>query len=76
MSLDPKALNVATKLGVKKVRSQSTGRKGQITIVAWGSAVEQVIPPIVKKLCHAWTATGTSYGLSDSGWITTSLFEG
>ena len=32
-----------------------------------------------KKLCHAWTAnevTGTSYGLSDNGWITTPLFEG
>ena len=83
MPLDPKALNVVTKRGVKKVRSRSTGQKGQITIVACGSAVSQVIPPMVifdaKKLCYAWTAnevTGTSYGLSDSGWITTPLFEG
>ena len=83
MPLDPKALNVVTKPGVKKVRSRSTGHKGQITIVACGSAVGQIIPPMVifdaKKLCHAWTAnevTGTSYGLSDSGWITTPLFEG
>ena len=83
MPLDPKALNVVTKRGAKKVRSRSTGRKGQVTIVACGSAVGQIIPPMVifdaKKLCHAWTAnevTGTSYGLSDNGWITTPLFEG
>ena len=81
--MDPKALNVATKCGIKKVHSRSTGHKGQITIVACGSAVGQIIPPMVifdaEKLCHAWTAnevTGTSYGLSDSGWITTPLFEG
>ena len=78
MPLDPKALNVITKRGVKKVRSRSTGHKGQITIVACGSAVGQIIPPMVifdaKKLCHAWTAnevTATRYGLSNSGWITT-----
>ena len=65
------------------MRSRSTGQKGQVTIVACGSAVRQIIPPVVifngKKLCHAWTAnevTGTSYGLSDNGWITTTLFEG
>ena len=32
-----------------------------------------------ENLCHAWMAnevTGTSYALSDSGWITTPLFEG
>jgi len=81
--LDPKALNVVTARGSKKVYTRSTGRKGQVTIVACGNAAGQVIPPMVifdaKKLCHSWTrgeVPGTSYGLSDKGWITTDLFLG
>ena len=80
--LDPKALNVVAKKGSKKVRVRSTGRKGQVTVVACGNAAGQVIPPMIifdaKKLCHAWTrgeVPGTSYGLSDKGWITTELFQ-
>ena len=80
--LDPKAPNVVTKTGAKKVRYRSTGRKGQITIVACGSATGQVIPPTVifeaKGVNHAWTSgglPGMTYGYSDSGWITTDLFE-
>ena len=72
--LAPGGHNVVAK---KKVYSQSTSQKGQVTEVACRSAVGQIIPPMV-KLCHAWTAneiTGSSYGLSDSGWITTTLFE-
>jgi len=82
VSLDPKALNVVAKKGSKKVWVKSTGRKGQVTVVACGNAAGQVISPMVifdaKKLCHAWTrgeVPGTSYGLSDKGWITTKLFQ-
>jgi len=82
VSLDPRAPNIVTKKGTKKVRYQATGRKGQITIVACGSVTGQVILPTVifeaKNVNHAWTNNelpGMSYGCSDSGWITTELFE-
>ena len=82
MPLDPKAPNIVAETGTKKVRYRSTGRKGQITIVACGSAAGQIIPPTViyeaKKVNHAWTSgevPGTKYGCSDKGWITTDLFE-
>ena len=80
--LDPKAPNVVAKVGIKKVRYCSTGRKGQVTIVGCGSAAGHVIPPTIifdaKKVNHAWNGgelTGTMYGCSNSGWITTDLFE-
>ncbi len=81
--LDPKAPNIVSKRGVKKVSYRSAGKKGQITVVACGNAIGQVIPPMVifdaKNLNHRWTADeipGTKYGLSDKGWITSELFEG
>ena len=81
--LDPKAPNVVALKGAKKVRYRSSGRKGQVTVVACGNAAGQVIPPMVifdaKNLNHAWTEKeipGTKYGLSEKGWITTELFEG
>ena len=50
-------------------------------IVTCGNAAGQVIRPMkmfdTKKLNHSWTrgeVPGTSYGLSDKGWITTELF--
>ena len=80
--LDPKAPYVVTKKGTKKVRYRSTGKKGQITVVACGSATGQIIPLTVifesKRVNNAWTRNelpGMSYGCSDSGWITTELFE-
>ena len=80
--LDPKGLNVVAEAGSRKVRVRSTGRKGQVTVVACGNATGQLIPPMLifdaKKLCPAWTRAevpGTAYGLSDKGWITTELFE-
>ena len=58
------------------------GKKGQITVVACGSATGQIIPPTVifeaKRVNNAWTRNelpGMTYGCSDSGWITTELFE-
>jgi len=38
---------VVTERGSKKVYTRSTGRKGQVTIVAYGNAAGQVIPPMV-----------------------------
>ena len=80
--LDPKAPNVVAKKGTKKVRYRSTGKKNQITVVACGSATGQIIPPTVifesKRVNNAWTSSrlpGMTYGCSDSGWITTELFE-
>ena len=61
------------------MRYRSTGRKGQITVVACASAAGQVLPPTVlfdaKKVSHAWEIPGTSYGCGDKGWINTDLFE-
>ena len=69
--IDPKVLNVVTKPGTKKVRYISTGRKGQITVVACASDAGQVLLPTVlldaKKVSHAWTSVeipDTSYGCS------------
>ena len=45
--LDPKAPQVVALVGMKKVRYQSPGRKGQITVVACGNAAEQVLPPTI-----------------------------
>ena len=66
------------KKGVKNIRNRTSGRKGQITVVACGKAAGQVIPLMMifdaKKLNHAWTANEileTKYGFSDKGWITT-----
>ena len=81
--LDPKPPNIVSKRGVKKVRYHSAWKKGQITKIACGNAIGQVIPPMVifdaKNLNHHWTADeipGTKYGLSEKGWITSELFEG
>jgi len=65
--LDPNTLNMVAKKGSKKVRVGSTGRKGQVTVVACGNAAGQLIVPMVifdaRKLCHAWTRGEVSYGL-------------
>ena len=80
--LDPKAPKVVAPVGMKKVRYQSPGRKGQITVVACGNAAGQMLPPTIifdaKKVKHAWTKDeipGTKYGVSNKGWINTTLFE-
>ena len=82
MPLDPKAPDVVATVGSKKVRYRSTGRKEQVTIVGCGSAAGHVIPPTIifdaKKMNYGWTSgelPGTMYGCSNSGWITTDLFE-
>ena len=81
--LDARPPNIVTRRGIKKVRNRGVGRKGQVTIVACGNAAGQALSPMIiydaKNLNHAWTSNevpGTTYGLSDNGWITTELFEG
>ena len=85
MPFNPRPPKVVTAKGrkTKKVRYRSSGRKGQITIVACANAAGQTIPPMViydaAKLNPAWTkdeVPGTKYGLSSNGWINTDLFEG
>jgi len=68
--------------GMKKPRYQSPRQKGQITVVACGNAVGNVLPPLIifdaKNMQHAWTqgeVPASKYGTSDKGWITTELFE-
>ena len=80
--LDPKTPRIVTVMGTRKVRYQSTGRKGQITMVACGTAAGQVILPLIifdaKNIQQAWMKNevpGTLYGSSDKGWINTDLFE-
>ena len=41
--LDPKGLNIDSKAGSRKVQARSTGRKGQVTVVACGNASGQFI---------------------------------
>ena len=80
--LDPRPPNIVAAKGTKKVRYQTSGRKGQMTIVGCASASGHAIPPMVifdaQKLNPAWTkgeCPGTKYGLSSSGWINSELFE-
>ena len=83
--LNPRPPKVVSAKGrkTKKVRYRSSGRKGQITIVACANAAGQTIPPMViydaVNLNPAWTkeeVPGTKYGLSSNGWINTEPFEG
>ena len=70
----------STKVVTVKVRYQSTGRKGQIIVVACGNASRQVLLPLIifdtKNIRQSWMKNevpGTMYGSSDKGWINTDL---
>ena len=52
ISLDSNSPNVVTVKGSKKVRYRLPGRKGQVTMVACGNAVGQVIPPMMQKISN------------------------
>ena len=45
--LDPKIPKVKAIKGMKNVRYQNTGRKGQITVVAYGNAAGHVLPTLI-----------------------------
>ena len=66
----------------RKVRYYSTENKSQITVVGRINAIGQALPPFIvfdaKNLNIQWTkgeVTGTTYGLSDSGWMDNILFR-
>lgn len=83
MLFDHRAPNVVTKKGQKKVRYRTSGNKSQVTVIGCVSAAGHAIPPFVifdsKTLNHEWTEgelSGTTYGLSDKGWVDLELFPG
>ena len=80
--LDHRSPRVVTKRGHKKVRYATSGNKSQITIVGCINAIGQALPPFVifdaKNLNLEWAegeVPGTTYGLSDSGWMEMELFK-
>ena len=83
MPLDPPTPRIVAKRGQKKVRSRTSGKKGQVTVIACGNAVGQHILPLVifdaAKLNALWTkgeVPGTRYGVSSRGWVEQQLFQG
>ena len=83
MPLDHRPPKVVTKKGQKKVRCRTSGNKSQITVIGCVSATGQAIPPFVifdaKSLNMEWRKgeiPGTTYGLSDKGWVDAELFKG
>ena len=83
MPFDHGAPNVVAKKGQKKVRCRTSGNKSQVTVIGRVSAAGHAIPPFVildlKTLNHEWTegeVSGTTYGLSDEGWVDLELFRG
>ena len=82
MPLNAKPPKVAVKTGTKHSRCVTTGDKSQITVLACCSAAGFILPPFVifdhkvlkPELCVG-EVNGTMYGLSDSGWINSELFE-
>ena len=81
--LDQRSPRVLAKNGQKKVRYCSTGNKSQVTVVGCINTVGQALPPFVvfdaKNLNMQWCVDevpGTTYGLSDNGWMDMELFKG
>ena len=67
---------------LKKVRYCSTENKSQITVIGCINATGQALPPFIvfdaKNLNLQWTTgevPGTTYGLSESGWMDNILFK-
>ena len=80
--LDPKPPKAIVLKGVKHPRTITTGNKAQITVLACCSAAGYVLPPFVvydrktlKSEMYTGEVPGTMYGLSDSGWMTSELFD-
>ena len=71
-----------TKRGQHKVLYCTSGNKSQVTVVACIEATGQCMPPCIifeaKNLNIDWTrdeVPGTTYSLSNNGWIDTILFK-
>ena len=83
MSLDHHAPKIVAGRDQKKVRYRTSGNKSQITVIGCVSASGHAIPPFVifdaKSLNKEWTkgeVPGTTYGMSNKGWVDTELFQG
>ena len=84
MPLDHRPPRVLTKKGQRKLRyCIVSGNKSQITVVGCVNVTGTTLPPFVifdaKNLNMEWTkgaVPGTTYGLSQSGWIDMKLFKG
>ena len=82
MPLNHSAPKIVTGRG-HKVRYRTLGNKSRITVIGCVSAMGHAIPPFVifdsKSLNMEWRegeVPGTSYGLSNKGWVDTELFRG
>ena len=80
--LEPRPPKVVAKKGQKKVRYCTSGTKAQITVLGCGSATGQIIPPFIifaaKQINPLWTkneVSGSSYAVSDKGWVDQELFK-
>ena len=83
MPLEQRPPRLLVKRGQRKVRYRTSGNKSQVTVVGCVNAAGNAMPPFVifnaKRLNMDWTKgeiPGTTYGLSDSGWIDAELFKG
>ena len=79
--LEPRPPKVITAKGKKKVRYRTSGQKSQITVIGCGSATGQSLPPFIifaaKQLSPLWVKDeipGSSYAVSDKGWVDQELF--
>ena len=82
MPLDHRSPRVIVKKGQKKVRYRSSGNKSQVTALVCVNAAGSAMPPYIifdaKNLNLDWTEgeiPGTTYGLSNNGWIDMELFR-
>ena len=83
MPLDHRPPKIVTQRGHKKVRYRTAGNKSQITVIGCVSATGHAVPPFViwdaKSMNKEWTngeIAGTTYGLSNKGWVDSELFRG
>ena len=82
MPLNTKPPKVIVEAGTHHPRSVITGDKSQITVLSCCNAADFVIAPFVIFECKTLKpgmctgeVSGTIYGLSDSGWMNSELFE-
>ena len=80
--LSPKAPKILAKKNQKHPAALSSGNKSQITVLCCCNASGYSIPPLVifdrkvlKPELTIGEVPGTMYGLNDSGWMDTELFE-
>ena len=81
--LEHKTGKIVTRTGQKHTYNVTSGNKTQITVMACVSAAGYALPPMViydrKGLNPQWTegeVPGTRYGLNETGWIDSNLFDG